>query len=78
MPAIPLPFNWQRLSFVIPPIATTGIFTAEQIAAGSKQKYGKCLCIECGQKAKAALEEKNKPEEPAEDLASTLMAEAEK
>ena len=57
-------------------------FTAEQIAAASKQKYGKALCVECGQKAKAALEAKEaeaKAEEQAEpenDLAAQLMAEA--
>ena len=32
-------------------------FTAEQIASGSKLKYGKCLCMECGQKMKAQMEE---------------------
>jgi hypothetical protein len=32
-------------------------FTAEQIASGSKLKYGKCLCVECGQKVKAQMEE---------------------
>ena len=65
-------------------IAGSGNFTAEQIAAGSKQKYGKCLCMECAQKAKAKMElaEKvvetvvNAPEEPADDLAAQLMAEA--
>lgn len=31
-------------------------FTAEQIAAASKAKYGKQMCIECGQKAKAEME----------------------
>lgn len=55
-------------------------FTPEQIASGSKQKYGKCLCIECGQKAKAAMETKAaEPEaqaEPVDDLAAELMAEA--
>ena len=66
--------------------AITGManFTAEQIAAASKQKYGKCLCVECGQKAKAELEAANavKTEEPAtaepeNDLAAQLMAAAE-
>ena len=62
-------------------------FTAEQIAAGSKQKYGKCLCVECGKKAKEALEAAQKPADPAQeasdkpngpgdDLASQLMADA--
>ena len=58
-------------------------FTPEQIAAGSKQKYGRCLCVECGQKAKAAEEAKKaaeavKQEEPQDDLAAELMAAAEK
>lgn len=61
------------------PIAGTGNFTPEQIAAGSKQKYGKCLCIECGQKRKAELEtkEKHQDTEPQDDLAAQLMADAE-
>ena len=75
-------------------IAGSGQFSAEQIAAGSKQKYGKCLCMECAQKAKAAMEAEvratqveaadkvlkdaqNIPEEPADDLAAQLMADAE-
>lgn len=63
-------------------------FTAEQIAANTKKKYGKCLCVECGQKTKEAIEaeqEKQKQaeqkapaEEPQNDLAGQLMAEAEK
>jgi len=68
-------------------ITGAGSFTAEQIAAGSKQKYGKCLCVECGQKKKAALEATVKEaeeaakaaeaqEEPQDDLAAQLMAEA--
>ena len=56
-------------------------FTAEQIAASTKQKYGKCMCVDCGQKAKAAMEaeeaEKQKAaEEPQDDLAAQLMAAA--
>lgn len=62
-------------------IAGSGSFTAEQIVAGSKQKYGKALCMECAQKAKAAMEaaeaEAKKQEEPADDLAAQLMADAE-
>ena len=61
-------------------IAGSGNFTAEQIAAGSKQKYGKCLCMECAQKAKAAMEaaeaEAKKQEEPADDLAASLLEDA--
>lgn len=36
----------------------TGIagYTAEQIAATNKQRYGKCLCVECGKKRKAEIE----------------------
>ena len=55
-------------------------FTAEQIAANTKQKYGKCLCAECGKKAKAEAEAKAaevKQEEPQDDLAAELMAVAE-
>ena len=37
-------------------ITGSGSFTAEQIAAGSMKKYGRQLCVECGQKAKAAME----------------------
>lgn len=67
-------------------IAGSGQFSAEQIAAGSKQKYGKCLCMDCAQKRKAEAEaaekaaaeaEQTKPEEPADDLAAQLMADAE-
>ena len=57
-------------------IAGVSGFTAEQIAANTKQKYGKCLCVECGQKAKAAQEAKAKAE-PENDIAAQLMAEAE-
>ena len=63
-------------------IVGTSTFTAEKLAAASKNKYGKCLCVECGQKAKAALEaEQAKKEAPAEqaqeqenDVAAELMA----
>lgn len=67
-------------------IAGSGNFTAEQIAAGSKQKYGKALCMECAQKRKADAEAaekaaaeavQNVQEEPADDLAAALMADAE-
>ena len=67
-------------------IAGSGNFSAEQIAAGSKQKYGKALCMDCAQKRKAEAEaaekaaaeaEQVKPEEPADDLAAQLMADAE-
>ena len=67
-------------------ITGSGNFSAEQIAAGSKQKYGKCLCMECAQKKKAEAEAEEKAaaeaaqnvqEEPADDLAAALMADAE-
>lgn len=61
-------------------ITGSGNFTAELIASGSKQKYGKCLCMECAQKAKAAMEaaeaEAKKQEEPADDLAASLLEDA--
>ena len=54
-------------------------FSAEQIVAASKQKYGRQLCVDCGQKAKAALEAKQKAEEQKveeqDDLAAQLMEE---
>lgn len=66
-------------------ITGIGGFTAEQIATNTKAKYGKCLCVECGQKEKAKLEaQKNTPgdmsaeqPEPKTDLAAELMAAAE-
>ena len=57
-------------------------FTPEQLATASKQKYGRCLCVECGKKAKAEQESKEAeaktetPAEPENDLAAELMAEA--
>lgn len=50
-------------------------FTAEQIVAAGKQKYGKALCVDCGQKAKAEMEARAAAEQ--EDLAAQLMADAE-
>ena len=60
-------------------------FTAEQVAATNKSRYGKCLCIECGKKRKAEMEAEAKAAEPDEapakepenDLAAQLMAAAE-
>lgn len=67
-------------------IQGTGGLSAEQIAAGTKQKYGKQMCVECGQKRKAELEAEAakaeaakgdlKAAEPEDDLAAELMAEA--
>ena len=59
-----------------------GNFTAEQIAENARKKYGKCLCVECSQKAKAEADakaaEEAKPAEPQDDLAAELLEEAEK
>ena len=69
----------------------TGVsgFTAEQIAKNTKSKYGKCLCVECGQKEKARLEAEAsqiqsngigdmsaEQPEPQIDLAAELMEDA--
>ena len=63
-------------------ITGMGNFTAEQLAAASKEKYGKYFCVECGQKKKAEMEAaakaaEEKPVETQDDLAAQLMAEAE-
>ena len=62
-------------------ITGAGNFTADQIASGSMKKYGRQLCVECGQKAKAALEAQEKAAQendaPADDLAAQLAAAAE-
>lgn len=50
-------------------------FPAEKIAEASKEKYGRQLCVECAQKAKAALE--TAQAEPQDNLAAELMADAE-
>ena len=52
-------------------------YSADDIARINKERYGKCLCIECGKKAKAALEAKEEAKEPVSDLAAELMADAE-
>ena len=51
-------------------------FTAAQIVEASKKKYGKALCVDCGQKAKAAMEAA-KEETKTDDLAAQLQAAAE-
>lgn len=56
-------------------IVAVGGFTAEQIAKNTKSKYGKQMCVECGQKVKAEQEAKA-VEEPQDDLAAELMADA--
>ena len=53
-------------------IVGSGSFTAEQIATGSRQKYGKALCMVCAQKKKAEMEASAK--KAAED-AEALKAE---
>lgn len=73
-------------------IGTSG-FTAAQIAEGSKKKYGRALCVECGKKAKAEMEAEihatqvenaekvaeaaEQIEPPVDDLAAQLAAAAE-
>lgn len=61
-------------------------YSAEDIARINKDRYGKCLCVECGKKAKAALEAKAAQAETAQsdapansddNLAAQLMADAE-
>lgn len=51
-------------------------FPADKIAEASKEKYGKQLCVECAQKAKAEMEAATKKAEPNDDLAAQLMADA--
>ncbi len=60
-------------------------FPAEKIVEASMQKFGKCLCVECGKKAKAAAENAVKADDVTasvnagsdNDLAAQLMAAAE-
>ena len=67
-------------------ITRSGSFSPEQIIAASKNKYGKALCMDCAQKRKAEAEaaekavaeaEQVKQEDPQDDLAAQLMADAE-
>lgn len=60
-------------------IVGSGGFSAEQIVAGSRQKYGKALCMECAQKAKAEMEAAaaQNRDDGAGDLAAQLAAAAE-
>ena len=39
-------------------IQASGTFTAQQIAMGTKSKYGKILCMDCGTKQKESTQEK--------------------
>lgn len=55
-------------------------FSAENVAAANKGRYGKFLCIECGKKRKAEMEaakaaETKNEEVSADDLAASLMEE---
>ena len=57
-----------------------GQYGPEFVAQKNKERYGKCLCIDCGKKAQAELDKKAQSEtEPSEtdDLAAQLMADAE-
>ena len=64
-------------------ITAAGKHTPEVLANVSKEKYGKCLCVACGKKAKAKAEQEAyqkavaESAEPENDLAAELMAEAE-
>ena len=57
-----------------------GQYGPEFVANKNKERYGKCLCIECGKKAQAELDAKASApaEETADDLAAQLMADAER
>lgn len=59
-----------------------GQYGPDFVANKNKERYGRCLCIECGKKVQAELDAKQNAEpettEPENDLAAQLMAEAEK
>lgn len=57
----------------------TGIagYTAEQIAATNKQRYGKCLCVECGKKRKEEMEAAKAAEQAAHSAAAAEPDEGE-
>ena len=60
-----------------------GQYGPEFVANKNKERYGRCLCIDCGKKVQAELDAKEQaakepePSEPANDLAAQLMAAAE-
>lgn len=54
-----------------------GQYGPDFVASKNKERYGKCLCIECGKKAQEEIDAKAKQEEPQDDLAAALMADAE-
>ena len=58
------------------PIAGLDSFTPEQIAATNKKRYGKCLCVECGQKARAAMETEKKKQEQSQNEAKQAADDA--
>ena len=63
-------------------ITGTAKYAAGLIAEGSKQKYGKCMCMECAQKAKqdaerAAYQAAMEQPEAQDDLAAQIQAAAE-
>lgn len=51
-------------------------FTPEQIAATNKQRYGKCLCVECGKKRKAEIDAEKAAAEQAQEGADKGAADA--
>lgn len=57
----------------------TGIagYTAEQIAATNKQRYGNCLCVECGKKRKEELDAAKVAEQAAQSAAAAEPDEGE-
>lgn len=57
-----------------------GQYGPDFVAQKNKERYGRCLCIECGKKAQAELDKKAKAETDSsetDDLAAQLMADAE-
>lgn len=51
-------------------------FTPEQIAATNKQRYGKCLCVECGKKRKAEIEREQASKEKSQEDAKKAADDA--
>ena len=54
-----------------------GQYGPEFVANKNKERYGKCLCIECGKKAQEAIDAQEKQKDTQDDLAAELMAAAE-
>lgn len=57
-------------------ITGLGSFTPEQIAQKNKERYGKCLCVECGKKRKAELEAEQAAQEQKQSDAKQAADEA--